>query len=119
MAAMLTDILIIFLLAGGTAFAYVVNGRVKRLMLLLRELEPVVHQFALAVDKSEASVSHMQQSILKSLTDQEDSGGHDQAPQFSTSRAPSDVREIGVQAIRNKQELVRQFFELPRGERRI
>lgn len=119
MATMVTDILIIVLLIGGITFAFIVNGRVRRLMDLLHELEPAVQQFALAVDKSEASVAQMQQSILQRQAASSEPVVEDQAPRFSTRRAPHHAREIGVQAIHNKQELVRRFFELPRGERRV
>lgn len=119
MAALLTDVVIIILLIGGIVFAYVVNERVKTLMAILRELEPAVNDFVLAVDKSEESVAKMQKSIAdrKSLdiTSQEDT----QSPQFATRRRHGESRETGVKIVRNKQDLVRKFFELQHRENRI
>ncbi len=121
MAALITDIVIILMLAGGIAFAAIVNRRVKRLMALMHELEPTVQQFSQAVDKSEHSVAQMQHTLSQKLAeDDERAEGPEQAPEplFTTGRV-SQTRDMGVRVIRDKQDLVRRFFEVPRGERRV
>lgn len=120
MAAMVTDALIILMLSGGIVFAYIVNKRVKRLMTLLHELEPAVQQFSLAVDKSEASVAQMQRKLSEDLTRPEKhvEGPEAEEPTFATRRV-NDTRDLGVRVIRNKQDLVRRFFEMPREERQV
>lgn len=120
MAAIVTDILIILMLAGGIAYAFVVNRRVKRLMGLLRELEPAVQQFSLAVDKSEASVAQMQQSLTKGIADAEQAEADRAATEevrFS-SRRETTARDVGVRVIRDKQDMVRRFFDVSRREGR-
>ncbi|MCE8008974.1 flagellar motor switch protein [Aestuariivita sp.] len=120
MAAMITDAVIIIMLIGGITFAQIVNQRVKRLMALLHELEPAVQQFSQAVDKSEASVVQMQRSLSQGLAaePQVRTGAHDlpdEQPLFS-SRRVTDVRDMGVRVIRDKQDLVRRFFDATRSE---
>lgn len=122
MLAMLTDVFIILLLIGGIGFASVVNARVKRLMALLQELEPAVQHFSDAVDKSEASVAQMQKNLLHEQPSenlpQADVFEAD-APAFASRRTPQNTREMGVRVIRNKQDLVRRFFDLPRTAGRV
>ncbi len=117
MAAMIIDAVIILMLAGGIVFAWVVNGRVKRLMNLMHELEPTVQQFSLAVDKSEDSVARMQRSLAEGLREREEVREEPQVkePLFTTGRV-TETRDVGVRVIRNKQDLVRRFFEVPRTE---
>lgn len=122
MVAMITDALIVVLLFGGIMFAWVVNTRVKRLMTLLHELEPAVQQFSTAVDKSEISVAQMQKSLLQEPPLQMNLDSHDlekDAPKFASRRTSPEPREMGVRVIRNKQNLVREFFDLPRTEGRV
>ena len=119
MVAMITDALIIFLLIGGIVFAYIVNARVNKLMLVLRELKPAVREFSSAVDRSEASVLKMKEEFTAKETQVRTNENAEGAPQFSTRRANAEMRDIGVQVIRNKQDLVRQFFDLPRTQRQV
>lgn len=119
MAALLTDVVIIILLIGGIVFAYVVNERVKTLMEILRELEPAVNNFVLAVDKSEESVAKMQKSIADGKSLDISSQDDNKFPQFATRRRHGEARETGVKIVRNKQDLVRRFFELQHRENRI
>jgi hypothetical protein len=119
MTAILTDALIVLTLIGAIVYAQVVNRRVKRLMVLLRELEPAVQEFSRAVDKSEASVVQMQTSLKQareqptSEAAQSSSFSIGESPLFS-SRRVDDVRELGVRVIRDKKDLVRQFFDATR-----
>ncbi|SDF34931.1 hypothetical protein [Limimaricola pyoseonensis] len=54
--ALLIDALILVLLAGVLAYAWVVDRRVRTLMQHLRDLQPLIGEFSAAVDKSEQSV---------------------------------------------------------------
>ena len=115
MAAMVTDALIILMLTGGIIFAYIVNARVKRLMALLHELEPAVQEFSRAVDKSEASVAQMQHNLTERLAEPEEVEETPAEPTFA-SRRMAETRELGVRVVRNKQDLVRRVFDMPRTE---
>ncbi|OWU76755.1 hypothetical protein ATO5_11025 [Loktanella sp. 22II-4b] len=54
---MLIDTMILALLAGTLAYAFLVDRRVRRLMSVLHELQPMVGEFSAAVDKSQSSVA--------------------------------------------------------------
>lgn len=119
MVAVITDAVIVMMLIGGILYAHMVNRKVKRLVAALRELEPAVKEFSRAVDKSEASVSQMQRSLTQAITNdppsrsaEMSSGTADQA--LFSSRRVAEVRDMGVKVIRDKQDLVRQFFDATR-----
>jgi len=116
MAATITDILIILLLIGSVGYGVMISRRVQRLMASLEELEPLVREFSEAVDKSESSVTALRDNLAEGLATQEDAGD-DSAPAFSSRRQPQ-RRLPGVQVVRNKQDLVRRFFETSRSESR-
>lgn len=121
MAAIVTDVIIVVLLICGIVYAYIVNSRIKRLTSLLRELEPAVQQFSVAVDKSEASVVQMQRNILLGQDEVIDKKSGEKAeggPRFSSRRNVSEVRDVGMRVVRNKQEMVRRFFDLSKSEGR-
>ncbi len=118
MAATITDIFIIALLVGGIGYGVLISHRVQRLMATLQELEPAVREFSMAVDKSESSVSEMRQNLQdKVLTDMEAEAAEEPAPTFSTRRYNAQ-RIPGVRVVRDKQDLVRRFFETSRAEKR-
>ncbi|WP_109468040.1 flagellar motor switch protein [Albibacillus kandeliae] len=119
--SLLIDFSILALLAGVLAYAWLVDRRVRRLVALLRDLEPVVGAFSAAVDKSEDSVSAM-----KSVADSLETMGQrkpefhrssmlreDPAPAFRSSRHPS-ARPAGVASVSGKADLVRSFFDTVR-----
>lgn len=121
--ALLIDLVILALLAGTLAYAFLVDRRVRNLVRVLRELEPVVGEFSAAVDKSEDSVSALR-NISRSL---EEGGtparreppapaapraGED-APAFRTTRQAPE-RPAGVAAVTGKADLVRGFFDTVR-----
>ena len=54
--ALLIDLIIMLLLIGTLAYAFLVDRRVRALVLAMRELQPVVDQFSVAVDRTETSV---------------------------------------------------------------
>lgn len=120
MAAAITDVLIIALLVCSIGYGYLVSRRVQTLMKVLENLEPLVGEFSQAVDKSEASVSEMRRNLEDEVAHAD--GSTDQgaetakeAPAFSSWRGGK--RKLpGVQVVRNKQDLVRRFFESTHGE---
>ncbi|GAA6199863.1 flagellar motor switch protein [Aquicoccus sp. SU-CL01552] len=118
MAATITDILIILLLAGSVGYGVMISRRVQKLMASLEELEPLVREFSEAVDKSETSVNALRDNLAEGLAAQEEAAtGDDSAPAFS-SRRQAQRRLPGVQVVRDKQDLVRRFFETSRSESR-
>lgn len=128
MAATITDILIIALLAGSIGYGVLISRKVQVLMATLQELEPLVREFSTAVDKSEVSVSQMRKTLEETGPAPAEQGDEDlddeanatseNGPAFA-SRRVSQRRLPGVQVVRNKQDLVRRFFETSRTESRV
>lgn len=112
MAATLTDFLIIAMLVGAIAYGYYVSRKVQVLMGALKELEPLITEYSQAVDKSEASVAALKQNLDKrpSFVEEEED-----EPMFATRRQ-SRNKIPGVQVVRDKQDLVRRFFDASRAE---
>ncbi|WP_370303139.1 flagellar motor switch protein [Pseudooceanicola sp.] len=124
--SLLIDFVILALLAGVLAYAYLVDRRVRNLVQVLRQLEPMVNEFSAAVDKSEDSVSTMKamtESIAQKLRRRADpdpaaeAAPHaaDAAPgdhgvSFRSQRSPAEP-PAGVAALSGKDELVRSFFD--------
>lgn len=113
MAATLTDLLIIALLTGAIAYGYYVSRKVHVLMGALKELEPLINEYSQAVDKSEASVAAMKQNLEE--RPMFDDAAEDDEPMFATRRQ-SRAKIPGVQVVRDKQDLVRRFFDASRAE---
>ncbi|WP_375176155.1 flagellar motor switch protein [Pseudooceanicola sp.] len=110
----LIDLLILGLLGGTLGYAFIVDRRVRKLMIVLREMEPMVGKFSEAVDKTEDSVS-----LLKQVSDRVRSpapsfqrGGEEagQVVSFRTSREKAQ-KPAGVTKVTGKADLVRGFFE--------
>ena len=113
MAATLTDIVIIALLTGAIAYGYYVSRKVQVLMGALKDLEPLINEYSQAVDKSEASVAAMRENLETRPAFVED---EEDEPMFATRRQAR-ATIPGVQVVRDKQDLVRRFFEASRTER--
>jgi hypothetical protein len=125
MAGIITNIFIIALLVGGIGYGVLISRKVQRLMAMLQELEPAVREFSMAVDKSEESVSQMRQSLNEgvltaSATEEagRTNGAGESAFAFSTRRN-NGQRIPGVRIVKDKQDLVRQFFDMLSSERRV
>jgi hypothetical protein len=106
------DLLMLVLLVGTVGYAFLVERRVRALMQVLTELEPMVGEFSAAVDKSESSVGMLRslaQALPGSITGRGAAKGAEAA-----GREPS-VRPAGVRRIAGKSDLVRGFFEAARG----
>ena len=117
--SLLIDLVILALLAGVLGYAFMVDRRVRRLVAVLREMEPMIDDFSAAVDKSESSVSAMKsltQSIetraARDARDGRDPRG--EGPAFRTSRQPEPRPTAGVASVTGKADLVRGFFDTVR-----
>ncbi len=126
MTETIIDGFIIVLLAGAIGYGFMISTKVRRLMAVLEELEPMVEAFSNAVDKSETSVEAMKDNLdaQQAATQAEVDAGYavDTSPQedaqtFSSSRGQA-VRMPGMQIVKDKKDLVRMFFEASRSESR-
>jgi hypothetical protein len=79
----------------------------------LKDLEPLINEYSQAVDKSEASVAAMRENLETRPVFVED---EEDEPMFATRRQAR-ATIPGVQVVRDKQDLVRRFFEASRTER--
>lgn len=121
--SLLIDLSILALLAGTLGYAFLVDRRVRNLVRVLRDLEPVVGEFSAAVDKSEDSVTQLR-SMARNLeqaprrepavSSAAASPEHeDGSVAFRTSRQAPE-RPAGVTAVTGKSDLVRGFFDTVR-----
>lgn len=123
--SLLIDLLIIALLAGVLAYAYLVDRRVRRLVTVLRELEPVVGKFSDAVDKSEDSVAAMK-TVTQALetgirrpgtpetSDKPEAKPAEPGVVTFRSQRPSETAAKGIAQVSGKADLVRSFFDTAR-----
>ncbi|KGM46948.1 hypothetical protein [Pseudooceanicola atlanticus] len=121
----LIDVLILVLLGGTLGYAFLVDRRVRMLMSVLKEMEPMVGQFSQAVEKSESSVSMLKAMTEKVRTQPAANSAPAAAPtqqqaqpqpdvvSFRTSREKAS-RPAGVTRVSGKSDLVRGFFETAR-----
>ncbi|MAY89059.1 MAG: flagellar motor switch protein [Pseudooceanicola sp.] len=124
--SLLIDLLIIALLAGVLAYAYLVDRRVRRLVTVLRELEPVVGKFSDAVDKSEDSVAAMKtvtQALETGIRRPAPAAEPAEKPETKTaepgvvtfrSKRPTETAAKGIAQVSGKADLVRSFFDTAR-----
>ena len=109
------DLVMLVLLAATVAYAVLVERRVRALMQVLSELEPMVGEFSAAVDKSETSVGLLRglaQGLPASIL-RRTSGDGEAGASFHAGREPP-ARPPGVKHIAGKSDLVRDFFETAR-----
>lgn len=116
MAATLTDIVIIALLLGAIGYGWYVSRKVQVLMAALKDMEPLVKEFSNAVDKTEDSVNQLKLN-LEEPQQPEMAQEEEDEPMFATRRQPAH-KIPGARVVRNKQDLVRRFFETSRSESR-
>lgn len=118
MAATLTDIFIIALLLGAIGYGWYVSRKVQVLMAALKEMEPLVKEFSHAVDKTEDSVHQLRLNLEEpQQPEREQVDEEDDEPMFATRRQPAH-KIPGARVVRDKQDLVRRFFETSRSETR-
>ena len=126
--SLLIDLVILALLVGVLGYAVLVDRRVRRLVAVLREMEPMIDDFSAAVDKSETSVSAMKsltrtfetRAAREALDGRGDgradgrADGRGEGPAFRTSRQPEPRPTAGVASVTGKADLVRGFFDTVR-----
>ena len=112
--AMIIDSVIILLLFGSITYGYIVSRKVRMLMAILKDLEPLVEEFSSAVDKSQDSVSQMRDNI--EVAEQVQHTEPEMEPELAqqtafSSRRAAPVETPGLRVMRDKKELVRAFFD--------
>lgn len=121
----LIDMLILALLAGTLVYAFLVDRRVRVLMSVLRDMQPLVTNFSEAVDRTERSVSQMK-TLATEPPVSRPAPAAPAAPRLAEREAEPatlsfrSVRDpqrapSGVTRLRGKSDLVRGFFETARG----
>lgn len=110
--AMIIDSIIILLLIGSVSYSYMVSRKLRLLMGVLKDLEPLVEEFSSAVDKSQDSVSQMRDNIEIAEQAQQAEPEPEAAPQTAfASRRGASAETPGMRVVRDKKELVRAFFD--------
>ena len=121
------DLLILGLLASTLGYAYLVDRRVRKLMKVLREMEPMIGSFSQAVDRSESTVSALRaarevaplrkrpepprpEARAEAAPETSDPGAE---PAFRSKREPA-PRPADATPISGKSELIRGFFDTVR-----
>lgn len=115
MMSLLIDGLILLLLAGTLAYAFLVDRRVRNLMAVLQELQPMVGAFSDAVDKSESSVNALRAAAQDMAQEAARVPAAAEAPARPAAKAARRVSPPGVTRVSGKTDLVRSFFESTRG----
>lgn len=123
MLTTLIDVVIIVLLIGSIGYGYTVSRKVRYLMNALQDMEALVVQFSSAVEKSEHSVYQMRENIkvAETLPQKQRQLEEEQMPQaaFSSERrvaaaaqsAHQPTERPGLVVMRDKEDLVRKFFD--------
>jgi hypothetical protein len=112
MLSAIIDGTIIVLLMGSIAYGYSVSRKVRHLMATLKELEPLVEEFSSAVDKSETSVQEMRRNIeVAEAQDAVEAEPEAPVGRVFASRRAGPAEMPGHRVVRDKKDLVRQFFE--------
>ncbi|WP_334062608.1 flagellar motor switch protein [Limimaricola cinnabarinus] len=116
---LLIDAMILAMLAGVLAYAWMVDRRVRFLMETLRELQPMITAYAAAVDKSEESVRDLA-SATRSLTEAPAAPRAQPAPPAKPAPRTGDkaaraararAQAAGITRVTGKTELVQGFFD--------
>ena len=108
--ALLIDMIILLLLVGTLAYAFLVDRRVRALMAAMQALEPVVDQFSSAVDRTENSVTRASSASASQ-------GTPESAQVFVSTRAAAEAPTQlppGMARVTGKADLVRSFFDTVR-----
>jgi type II secretory pathway component PulM len=132
--ALLIDMIILLLLVGTLAYAFLVDRRVRALMAAMQSLEPLVDQFSSAVDRTENSVRSLRAEGAARATPKREeeppltraaAAASSAIPQasdkpdtvFSTARPTAqDGAHLppGMARVTGKADLVRSFFDTVR-----
>lgn len=128
--ALLIDMIILLLLVGTLAYAFLVDRRVRTLMEAMQSLAPLVDQFSLAVDRTENSVKTLRAETTARAAPKRDeeppltrsAATGNPAPRAaeeadvvfrSARKAPSAPAQLppGMARVTGKADLVRGFFD--------
>lgn len=116
--------MILLLLVGAIGYTYLVDSRVRKLLLTLKELEPMVGQFSKAVEQSQSSLEKFKNATkqkaptvkakqkaptVKAANKTSNAAVSENTLTFETSRKPKQ-KPIGQISSLGKSELVRSFF---------
>ena len=118
--SMLINAIILVSLVGLMAYGVVITRRVKKLMLVLEEMEPLVVAFSAAVDKSQLSVEEMKDAVAEAQKAPalEPTPAQEPAPALTfNSRRAAPKAPMGLTRVAGKAELVKSFFEQTRVRR--
>jgi hypothetical protein len=112
MTKILIDSLIITLLIASLGYGVMVTRRLKILMAAIKELEPLVQEFSIAVDKSESSVNEMKRSLDTAHTETPafEYGQSERHVSVGAKKAESKAARSDTQAGQSTKELVQSFF---------
>lgn len=103
--------MILTLLIGAIGYTYLMDLKVRKLLVALKELEPMVGQFSKAVEQSETSLEKFKQATTLNSAE-ETVGPTNKREQltFETNRKPRQT-QVGQISLSGKSELVKSFFE--------
>jgi hypothetical protein len=103
--------MILTLLIGAIGYTYLMDLRIRKLLVALKELEPMVGQFSKAVKQSETSLEKFKQaSTLNPTEEAADPVYNKKQLSFETNRKPRQT-QVGQISLSGKSELVKSFFE--------
>lgn len=117
---MLINAIILVSLGGLMAYGVLITRRVKKLMLVLEEMEPLVTAFSAAVDKSQESVDRMKDAVAASreAPSPDPAPSQGAAPTLTfNSRRSGPKSPMGLTRVTGKAELVKSFFDQTRVRR--
>ena len=116
MMTMIINGMILALLIGSIGYTYLMDLRVRKLLIALKEMEPMVSQFSKAVNQSETSLEKFKQSAnldeagITTANKAPDTSISKKKLTFETNRKPQQ-NHIGQISLPGKSELVKSFFE--------
>lgn len=117
MMTMVINGMILVLLTGSIGYTYLMDLRVRKLLVALKEMEPMVGRFSNAVNQSETSLEKFKQATeadkLKVNPSAPEASGTVTSKKkltFETNRKPRQSH-IGQISLPGKSELVKSFFE--------
>jgi hypothetical protein len=116
----LIDVIIVVLLIGTLVYAYILDRRVRNLMLTLREMGPMVGEFSNAVEQSTKSVEDLRSlstatrrvepPVKKTRQAMVDREQVKETPMPEPVKVRKQVR--GQTSVPGKSDLVRTFFDI-------
>lgn len=120
----LIDVIILVLLLGTLVYACLVDRRVRALMTAMQALEPVVTQFATAVDRTETSVKSLRAEATRAEATRAAQRREDEPPltranagAAPTPTAPAEGKAMPV--FRSARGPVPEAVQLPPGMARV